>query len=205
MLSCKRIEYTFASSFDKFQLKEFSNEIARRTGEPFDGESTIWFVAPTRNPKTVGYHVHFSYRRERHRRFNMSLEYMDGSETPDTHETRPFAEELMGWIGQFFRSERVAADVEGTFLYSLKKFEPVLPMPTRLALGRKQKVEVVGMSLLVSAKPQGVYSAFVASDDDEISVDAFAERIVKLKEFDLRSDLLPLSSMARLFVREITK
>lgn len=61
------------------------------------------------------------------------------------------------------------------------------------------------MSVFMSAKPQGVYSAFVGVDDDEISVDVFGERIVKLKEFDVRRDLLPLSSVARLFVREMTK
>jgi hypothetical protein len=42
-------------------------------------------------------------------------------------------------------------------------------------------------------------------DDDEVSVDVSSERIVKLKEFDVRGDLLPLSSIARLFVREMKK
>jgi hypothetical protein len=61
------------------------------------------------------------------------------------------------------------------------------------------------MSAFMSAKPQGVYSAYVSADDDEITVDVYGERIVKLREFDVRSDLLPLSSTARLFVRERTK
>ena len=201
-LSCKRIEYTFQPSLDKFRLEEFSRDITQRSGAPFKGKE-ILFVAPTRSPRTVGYHAHFSCRVER-REFRASLEYVDGSENPDTHETRPFAEELMGWIGRFFRSGQVTAGVEGTFSYSVKKFEPVLPMPMRLSLSRKQEVEVTAMSVFVSGRPQGVYSAFVALDDDEITVDVFGERIVKLKAFDVRSDLLPLSSMARLFVREMT-
>lgn len=203
-LSCKRIEYTFTPSLDKFRLKEFSKEIAQRTGEPFERDSSILFVAPTRNPRTLGYHAHFSCRIER-RRFRASLEYVDGSEIPDEHETRPFAEELMGWIGQFFRSEQITADVEGTFLYPLKKFEPVLPMPMRLSLGRKQEIEVTAMSVFMPAKPHGVYSALVGLGEDEIAVDVFGERIVKLKAFDVRSDLLPLSSTARLFVTEMTR
>ncbi|MGD1105195.1 MAG: hypothetical protein ABSA59_24385 [Terriglobia bacterium] len=159
VLSCKRIEYTFTSSLDKFRFEEFAKDLAQRSGEAFEALG-ISFVAPTRNPKTVGYHVHFSGGKER-RRFRATLEYVNGTEIPDAHETRPFAEELMGWIGQFFRSERITADVEATFLYPLRKFEPVLPMPMRLSLGRNQEIEVNGMSVFVSARPQGVYSAFV--------------------------------------------
>jgi hypothetical protein len=144
---------------DKFRFEEFAKDLAQRSGEAFEALG-ISFVAPTRNPKTVGYHVHFSGGKER-RRFRATLEYVNGTEIPDAHETRPFAEELMGWIGQFFRSERITADVEATFLYPLRKFEPVLPMPMRLSLGRNQEIEVNGMSVFVSARPQGVYSAFV--------------------------------------------
>ena len=200
---CKRIEYTLEPSLDKFRLQEFSKDITQRSGAPFKGKG-ISFASPTRDPRTLGYHAHFSCRVER-RKFFASLEYVDGSEIPDAHETRPFAEELMGWMGQFFRSEQVTAGVEGTFSYPLGKFEPVLPMPMRLCLGRKQEVEVTAMSVFMPAKSHGVYSALVGLDDDEIAVDVFGERIVKLKGFDVRSDLSPLSSMARLFVREMTK
>ena len=202
VLSCNRIEYTLTSSLDKFRFEGFAEDIARRSGEAF--EAGISFVAPTRNPKTVGYHAHFSCQKER-RRFRATLEYINGTEIPDAPETRPFAEELMAWIGQYFLSQQVTAGVEGSFLYSPKKFEPVLPMPMRLPLGRKQEVEIFAMSGFMPAKPQGVYSAYVSADEDEIIVDVYGERIVKLKEFDVCSDLLPLSSTARLFVREMTK
>jgi len=201
-LSCKRIEYTLTSSLEKFRFKGYAEDIAQRSGEPF--EARISFVAPTRNPKTVGYHAHFSCQKER-RRFRATLEYINGTEIPDAQETRPFAEELMGWIGQYFRSQQVTVDVEGSFVYSPKKCESVLPIPMRLSLGRKQELEIFSMSAFMSAKPQGVYSAYVSADDDEITVDVYGERIVKLREFDVRSDLLPLSSTARLFVRERTK
>jgi len=204
LLSCNRIEYTLASSLDKFRLDEFLKEMADRIRGPLKGARRFWFVAPTRNPKSTGYHVHFACRVERPK-FRASLEYVNGSETPDAHETRPFAEELMGWIGQFFRSEQVTADVEGTFGYPLKRFQPVLPIPMRLTLDRRQEVEVIAMSVLMAAKSQGVYSALVGLDDDEVGVDVYAERIVKLKDFDMRRDLFPLSSVARSFVREVIK
>ena len=203
VLSCNRIEYTLTTSLDKFRFDGFAEDIAQRSGEPFES-SGISFVAPTRNPKAVGYHAHFSCEKER-RKVRVTLEYVNGTEIPDARETRPFAEELMRWIGQYFRSQQVTADVEGSFVYLPKKFEPVLPMPMRLSLGRKQEVEIFAMSAFMSAKPQGVYSAYVSADDDEIVVDVFGERIVKLREFDVCSDLLPLSSTARLFVREMTK
>jgi len=57
----------------------------------------------------------------------------------------------------------------------------------------------------MAAKSQGVYSALVGLDDDEVGVDVYAERIVKLKDFDMRRDLFPLSSVARSFVREVIK
>jgi hypothetical protein len=203
VFSCKRIEYTFEPSLEKFRLEEFSKDITQRSGAPFKGEG-ISFVAPTRSPRILAYQAHFSCRVER-RKFRASLEYVDGSENPDRHETRPFADELMGWIGRFFRNEQVTAGVEGTFSYPVKKFESILPMPMRLSLSRKQEVEVTAMSVFVSGRPAGVYSAFVALDDDDIAVDVFGERIVRFKAFDVRSDLLPLSSMARLFVREMTR
>jgi hypothetical protein len=187
---------------EKFQFKGFAEDIAQRSGEPFG--TGISFVAPTRNPKTVGYHAHFSGQKES-RRFRATLEYVTGTEIPDARETRPFAEELMGWIGQYFRSPQVTADVEGSFVYPSKKYEPVLPIPMRLSLGQKQEIEIFSMSVFMSAKPQGVYSAYVSADEDEITVDVYGERIVKLSEFDVRSDLLALSSAARSFVRERTK
>jgi hypothetical protein len=201
-LSCKRIEYTLTSSLEKFRFKEFAEDITTRSGEPF--ETGISFVAPTRNPKTVGYHAHFSCRKER-RKFRATLEYVNGAEIPDADETRPFAEELTWWIGQYFRSQQITAAVEGSFIYSPKKFECVLPMPMRLSLSRKQEVGIFAMSVFMSPNPQGVYSAYVSADDDEIIVDVYGERIVKLREFHVRGDLLPLSSAARLFVREMTK
>ena len=161
-------------------------------------------MAPTRDPKTVGYHAHFSCEKER-RKVRVTLEYVNGAEIPDAPETRPFAEELMTWIGLYFLSQQVTAGVEGSFVYSPKKFESVLPMPMRLPLGRKQEVEIFAMSGFMPAKPQGVYSAYVSADEDEIIVDVYGERIVKFKDFDVCSDLLPLSSTARLFVREMTK
>lgn len=203
-LSCQKVIYRFTSSFDKFRFEDFSKEMAKRTGGPFNGEKNfgLKFVAPTRNPKN-GYHVHFSCSLQR-RRFRASLEYVEGVEIPDVHETRPFAEELMKWIGQFFRGEQVTADVDGEFSYLSKQFEPVLPMPMRLPLSRKREVEVTAMSVFVPARPQGIYMAFVGLSD-EVDVNLSAERIVKFKKFDVRNDLLPLSSVARLFVREITK
>jgi hypothetical protein len=202
LLSCSRIEYTLTSSLDKFRFEAFAKDIAQRSGEPFDAAG-ISFVAPTGNRKTAGYHVHFSCSKER-RRLRATLEYVTGTEVPDTPETRPFAEELMEWIGQFFGGGQVTADVEGSFLFSPKRFEPVLPMPMRLSLARKQEVQVTAMSVLVSGRPQNVYSAFVALDEDGVAVDVFGERVVRFKGFDLRSDLLPLSSVARLFVRART-
>lgn len=183
-------------------MDAFAEDIAERSGEPF--EAGISFVAPTRNPKTVGYHAHFGCEKER-RRFRATLEYINGTEMPDAHETRPFAEELMGWIGQYFRTHRVTADVEGSFIYSPNKYESVLPMPMRLWLGGKQEVEIFVMSAFISTRPEGVYAACVSAEEDEIAVDVFAERILKLREFDVCNDVLPLSSTARLFVRQRTR
>ncbi len=204
LLSCKRIEYALASSFDKVRTDEFLKEMTDKIGEPLKGARRFWFVAPTRNPKTTGYHAHFSCHLERPK-FRATLEYVKGSEIPDAHETRPFAEELMGWIGKFFQSEQVTADVEGTFLYPPRRFELTLPIPMRLTLGRREEVEVIAMSLFMAARSHGVYSALVGLDDDGIGVDVYAERIVKLREFNMRRDLFQLSSVARSFVREVIK
>ena len=78
-------------------------------------------------------------------------------------------------------------------------------MPMRLSLGRKQEVEIFAMSAFMPTRPEGVYSAYASADEDEITVDVWAERTVELREFDVCNDVLPLSSTARLFLRQRTR
>jgi hypothetical protein len=202
-LNCDSMEYTLTCPPDKFKLEEFKKDIAQRGAGPqeVDDEGTLYTVLPTRNFATTDYHVHFSCRWERGS-FRASLEYIRGTEKPETHEKGPFAEELMEWLGQFFTSERVTAEVEGTFTYSRKKCEPTLPIPMRLRLSSVHEVEIFSVSVGLFNKPEGVYRAYVGAHDDLVVV-VSAQRRVHFKEFDVHRDTLSLSTVAKMFARDI--
>lgn len=201
--NCESIEYELNASLDKFKLMELKTHVARISGESPGDVKSIRGGTSTRNPRTADYHIHFRIRWPR-QRVIASIEYVKGASYPEPQDKGPFTEGFMAWLGRFFKNDVANCEVGATFSYPSKRSELVLPLPMRLPVGG-QEIEVYGMLVGLPPKPRGAYGAFVSFHKDEVTVSIDAERAVDFRHFRLYEDLEALSSVARMFVRGITR
>ncbi len=206
-LDCVQVQYGLAASLDKFDLARLKKNIrhtARHSKRLDLGDTWFSAVAPTRNTSRADYHVH-CHGHWTKRDFHGTIEYFQGSEKSLRGERGPFAEDIIPWLGQFFKNERATAHVTASFLYVGKKWTPSLPLPMRIPIASPREVKVVGMVANIPMKPEGAYEAFIALRNHTIVVVLQANRPMRFKGFHLYRDVMPLSSVARLFAREIKK
>lgn len=133
-LNCIHIDYGLAVSLEKFDLAGFSKEIDRIPGHSdrwIKGSTSLVGVAPTRAPSWADYHVHFNCHWTK-REFHASLEYFRGAEKPKSGDKGPFAEDMIPWLGQFFKNEKATARVTAAYVYAGKRWTASLPLPMRL-------------------------------------------------------------------------
>lgn len=201
--NCVSVEYQLTTSLQKFKLREFKEEVAGATGESFDERTSIVGGTPTHNPRTADYHIHFRIRWPG-QTLRASIEYVKGTRELRPGDKGPFTEEFMAWLGRFFKNETANSDVSAVFTYPTKGSQLALPLPMRLPVGG-QEVQVFGMAVGISGKPAGAYAAFVTSGNGDVMVSVDSERTVNFKDFSLHRDLLALSSVARMFAREMPR
>ena len=205
--NCDHVQYGLAVSLSKFDLAKLKKEIRRMTDQSrhwIKRDDVLIGVAPTRNILQADYHVHFNCHWTK-RDFHATIGYFRGIERSQRDNKGPFAEDIMMWLGKFFRSEKATASVTVAFKYHEKKWAANLPLPIRLPIGLSREVEVVGMVANIPSKPEGVYETFVRLSDHKLLVVLRANRPVMFRRFHLRGDVAPLSSVAKLFAREINK
>lgn len=205
-LHCERLDYEFSVSLDKFSFQDFAAAASQLTGEPLKKDDRgLASVVMTRDREHADYHVHLSCR-WRKERFRASLGYVEGASKADPTDTGPFAEDLMLWLGQFFKGEQVSANVNAMFGYPRKNLRILLPLPMRIPIiGRKgalPEVEIFGMAVNLPSKPEGACEVYGSLLSDAILFLVSAERTVKFREFDLHQDLTALSSVPKLFLEE---
>lgn len=208
LLNCTNLKYGLAVSLDKFDLAGLNEEVGRiadRSGRLVSGKKSIFVVAPTRDRSQADYHVHFNCHWTK-REFHASLQYFPETEKSEPNDTGPFAEDMISWIGKFFKNGIATAHVEVGFVYSGKKWSANIPLPMRLQVGLSREVEVVGMVTHIPSKPEGVYETFVGLNDDKtIIIMLQANRPVMFERFRIYDDVAALYGVTKLFAREIKK
>jgi hypothetical protein len=200
-LRCSSLQYQFEVSLDKFNLHDFKSEVARMVGEVIPKAES--FVGSTATRGSADYHCHFSFHWNR-RTFRASLEYIKSKARPEPDDSGPFSEDVMAWLGQFFKNGRAASELLAYFTYPMKEIRCSLPMPMRIPLG-EDEVEITAMVVRLPIRIKGAYEIFASLHHDEFTIAVSAERPVNFKEFNLGRDLLALSSVARKFTREKAK
>jgi len=203
-LNCSNLEYGLAVSLDKFDLDGLKSEIKRmdRSNRLVHGYKSIAAVAPTRDHSLTDYHVHFNCHWTK-KEFHASLEYIPETEIRERGDTGPFAEDIIAWIGKFFKNGKATADVTAIFVYSDKKRSMNFPVPMHLRFSLFREVEVVGMVMRIPSKPEGVYETFVTLNDHTIVVILQGNRPLTFQTFNVYDDVTALTEVTRIFVREI--
>jgi hypothetical protein len=196
---CERADYEFHISPERIRLDDFKREVERIVGENYDPDVPS-FSGATTTRTLLDYHAHFRFRWTR-KRFRATISYYEGRAEPRPGETGPFTEDIMRWFMEFVKDGQSDAELTVYFSYPMKRPKLCLPLPMRIPVGG-QEVEVTGMVIRLFTKPEGAFEVFAGIHENEVSLGVTAERVVKLKEFDLRLDLLAMSSVAQMFSKE---
>jgi len=197
--NCQHVVYALGVKLEKFDKAGFRKEIERIGGRSLaKGQEQFIATIPTRTA-WADYHVHLACHWTA-TGFHANVEYYPGAEKPHSGDGGPFAENIMAWLGQFFRNDKATARVIAAFIYSGRNWTASLPLPMRLPIGMPREVEIVGMVANIPTKPEGVHEAFVNLYDHKILVALEANRPVRFRRFHLYSEVSALSSIARLFV-----
>lgn len=198
---CRRMDYEFRTSLDKFDLAAFRKELASSSKEkPLEG-TAFSGVARTYDRRKADYHVHFHLSLRRGQA-EVILGYVQGALKPERKERRPYAEDVMRWLGSFLAGPRASAHVTGVFSYPRREWRTALPipLPIRLPLGEKRpSVELDGVSLNMR-QPHAIAHIWVGVGEDEITCLVATTRMADFNHFSLYSDVGRLSRIAKTIV-----
>jgi hypothetical protein len=193
----RELHYTIVVDNDKFDLpkmrqwyrENFPHGIERTKG--WEGEYYAVTVAP-RAGELGSYSADFSWRLERDN-IVIHLGYLPKPKKHESDEREPFAEQLMQWLGQFFKYESAHAHVHGRFEYALDQRQSKLPLP--LTVGGDIEAEIYGLSLRLPSQPNGVSVMRLTRGKEAWYVEVTGNIRINFTAHDLTTDIATLQTV----------
>jgi hypothetical protein len=197
--------YVFDTTLDKFDIEALRNYFRQTFPESkekrFETDAYA-VVVPSRGGESGPYHLHFSFRVKKDS-VELVLAYYAGGVKPQPDEREPFAEEVLPWLGQFFKYDSAQARLSAAFTYDLATRRSRFPLPMKLDLG--VKAEIDGISFALMDRPDGVTGVRFLRAGDRWHTDAFAERRVTFASADVVSDIEAVERVITLILPEQTE
>ncbi len=193
---CDSISYDFRVPLTKFDLKKFSRMTSVTLGQKWSA------MANAKNPSS-GYHVHIDGRiSEADARIMLS--YRDGTlATLNPKEKPPFAEDIMGWVGEFLLPPQVRPVVVATFEKPAEFWRSRFNLPFKVTLGTLE-VAIEGVSLDVPNNPFKVTSAWLGKRGDKIIVSVNSTQRLDSSDFDVRQQVLFFNEAIQMFAERLS-
>lgn len=197
-INCKSIEYSIVVPLDKFDLGAFRAGIGAEPHVP--GENR---VCNTKNPELADYHVHFGWHiNKKGQSVEFEIAYVATPQRPDPAESEPFAENLMQWLGNYFKFEDVSSRVMANFIYGGDKRQTVFPLPIKTKVADSDwEGEISGVLLDLPSKPQGVKRLFITQAEDRLLLGIQSERRLRFSSFSIPEELQWEREVAQKIVR----
>jgi hypothetical protein len=186
-VGCISISYRFKVALEKFDL-----DALRRAMGVDEKVKRAFAVCNTRDPNVADYHAHCEWRfREERKEITMEVQYVPGPINRKPQEQEPFADNLMQWVGQFFKHGDANARIHSDFEFESKRttlsWFP-LPLRTKVAdLGGEAILD--GISVALPSQPDLVSRFFLSHVKDSVFVGIESERRVKFAEFSMGKEL----------------
>jgi hypothetical protein len=185
-VKCSRLSYVFKVATSKFDLGAL--KIAVSAGE--DAKRGFHAVN-TRNSEIADYHGHFEWRvQDKLDEVRIEIDYVGNAIKSKPGEGEPFAEDLMRWVGQFFKHEDANARIHSDFEFDAKK--AVLswfPLPLRTKITHLGDATLDSIAVALPSQPDCVSRFFLSEIKDSLFVGIESERRVKFAEFSLDREL----------------
>lgn len=196
-VSCQHLGYSIGVPLDKFNLENFKRAIHAKEDSTGDHR-----LCNTKNPDLADYHVHFSWRvREKAKQVELRVDYAADSQQPETNEFEPYAEDVMLWLGQFFKFEDASARFQADFDFEGKR-QPFFLLPLKITiteLGAEAAID--GISVELPSQPDGIQRLFISQVKDTLFLGIQGERRIYFGKFSVPEELRRMKDLTDKLVR----
>lgn len=186
-LQCDSLSYRFKVGLDKFDLGAFRSVLKIDASKERD-----FGVVSTRNSDATDYHGHFEWRlRKKGHEISIEIAYVGTPVKATAGETEPYADNVMQWVGQFFKHEDANARVHSDFEFSAKTvILSWFPLPWRARIPKLEGEAILdGIAVALPSQPDGVARFFLSHIRDSVFVGIESERRIRFADFSLEKEL----------------
>lgn len=184
----------------RFPLEDFDKEAFLKDVVNVEGQSVhLWAYGSLEKPGEQHASISLSFNENESGR--LTLVYLK-SERKIEDVRPPYMEDCAQWIGQFFKTEDMPADVQVIHIFD-KNFSPIFALPFPLITESKELAgtQVTGVSMTLP-KRAGLRRAMIMKGNDSTFLASFAKAKVNLKSFDLNEQLGKLTSLVLKLLRK---
>jgi hypothetical protein len=162
-------------------------------------KSQRWSAGVYPRDNAAGYHVHFNGRlTEKHA--VITIEYKVGSYARPPHDSEPFAESIMQWLGRYVvTGTPVRAKVFVHFRKSLEAWRSRFNLPLKVPMGDAEVV-IDGVSIVLPRNPARAVSAFVAREESTLSIAVILFRSLDFSGFNIEEEMRAIDDSTKLFL-----
>jgi hypothetical protein len=192
---CQTLRYDFDVPVEGFDLKAFVKATGIKVGQGGPWSATIY-------PKhrTSGYHVHLRWEIDGDT-ISLMIAYWNKGKVRAAN-VEPFAETIMGWIGQFFRDPAARCHIAARFDKPKVLWKSRFNLPFKVTMAEREVI-IEGVALAAPANPYKAIGGFLAVSSKSFFVALDFARTVDFARFDLREEMLLYNEAVKMFMEEI--
>lgn len=194
-LGLEDVHYWICVSLEKFYLDKFLGHFSPEVKERAAG--TV-MVSP-KDPDVGEYHIRFNWNVEA-KDMILRILFMTGTRKHDKGEREPYAEEIMQWLGQFFKYENAQSHSHAHFQYPVASKQSKFPLPLKTNLAGDAEID--GISVSLPSKPDGVSKVRMSQGKKVWYVEVVADRKIVFNEFSLHREIEARTSVLETLMEE---
>jgi hypothetical protein len=192
---CETMRYDFDIPIDVFNLKAFVKATGIKVARGGPWSATIY-------PKhrTSGYHVHSRWDVDGDT-VSLMIAYWNKGKVRAA-KVEPFAETIMGWVGQFFLEPTARCHVAARFDKPKGLWKSRFNLPFKVTMAERE-VTIEGVALVAPSNQYKALGGFLAVSSKSFFVAIDFARTVTFSSFDLREEVLVFNEAVKMFMEEI--
>lgn len=179
--SCDLLELEFEFSQENFNKEAFLADVKAEAKSAY-----AWSYGSIKNPNKVHAHLAIRFLDEAKGSLRIAFHASD-VEVKDIRP--PYMEDCTQWIGSFFRSDEMFAEIRAVFLFD-RSYSPLLALPFPLVTESKElSGSMVSGVMIELPKQTHIRRAIIQKGEEETVIAVTTRRKVKLTSFDLDKEL----------------
>jgi hypothetical protein len=129
--------------------------------------------------------------------------YAEGGIRPASDETEPYAESIMPWLGQFFKSPKSDVNVHAWFDKPDDRWRGRFNLPFKVTMSKLDtEVVINGISMSLEDSNTGAYEGTLKKESGKLSTSVKLNRKVEFAGFRLRDEIKLFNEITKLWIEE---